>query len=282
MQNKYQKYYDSIINRRREQIISSGYYEMHHIIPKSLGGSNLNINLIALTAREHLVVHKLLRKITLIEYGSNSKQYKSMTYALWQMSNRDNNVNLYMSSREYERLRIEFSHLQRERFLGSRNPMYGKTQKLSTRNKISCANKCKITWMKGRCHTDKSREKMSEHHVDVTGDKNPMYGKKHRQESIQKMKEHQWDRSGSKNPRYGKKMSVEEKRHLSEMLSGEKHPMYGKKRPEHSQKMMGKNNPAFGRRWMYNPITKEKIYSKKEDIQKYLDLGFILGTGKKE
>lgn len=281
MQNKYQKYYNLIINYRKEHAILNGYYEVHHIIPKSLDGLNNTDNLIKLTAREHLVVHKLLKKITFILYGKESKQYQSMTYALWQMSNRDNNAKLYMSSREYEKLKIEFSQLQSKRYTGDKNPRYNKIVSQSTRDKISAANKGKIPWMKGKQHSIKSKELMSKNHADITGKNNPMYGKKHKPESIQKMKDHQWDRSGSKNPRYGKKLSKEEKQHLSKMLSGEKHPLYGKKRPEHSKKMSGKNNPAFGRKWMYNPITNEKVYSKKDDIQKYLNLGYIFGTGKK-
>lgn len=73
MQNKYQKFYDSIINYRKKHPILNGYYEVHHIIPKSLGGLNNTDNLVTLTAREHLIVHKLLKKITFILFGIESK-----------------------------------------------------------------------------------------------------------------------------------------------------------------------------------------------------------------
>lgn len=215
MQNKYQKYYDSIINYRKEQPVLNGYYEVHHIIPKSLGGSNNKDNLVTLTAREHLIVHKLLKKITFILFGIESKQYKSMTYALWQMSNRNNNSALYMSGKEYERLRLEFSQIQSKQYLGIRNPRYGKKVKQSTKDKISAANKGKTPWIKGKHHSNETKKLMSKNHANVSGNKNPMYGKKHKIESIQKMKDHQWDRSGSKNPRFGKKLSIAEKQHLS-------------------------------------------------------------------
>ncbi len=215
MQNKYQKYYDSIINYRKEQPVLNGYYEVHHIIPKSLGGSNNKDNLVTLTAREHLIVHKLLKKITFILFGIESKQYKSMTYALWQMSNRNNNSALYMSSKEYERLRLEFSQIQSKQYSGIGNPRYGKKVKQSTKDKISDANKGKTPWIKGKHHSNETKKLMSKNHANVSGNKNPMYGKKHKIESIQKMKDHQWDRSGSKNPRFGKKLSIAEKQHLS-------------------------------------------------------------------
>lgn len=63
--NKYTTWYWSIIsnakslNRSRRQ----GYFERHHIIPKSLGGTDLAENLVLLTAREHYVCHLLLTKM---------------------------------------------------------------------------------------------------------------------------------------------------------------------------------------------------------------------------
>lgn len=42
---------------------SSNYYENHHIIPRSLNGSNSSENLVLLTAREHFICHWLLVKI---------------------------------------------------------------------------------------------------------------------------------------------------------------------------------------------------------------------------
>ncbi len=58
----YQEYYRIIeevklLGRLREDKI---YYEKHHIIPRSLGGSNKNNNLILLTPEEHYLCHSLL------------------------------------------------------------------------------------------------------------------------------------------------------------------------------------------------------------------------------
>lgn len=41
----------------------NGYHELHHIIPKCLGGSNERSNLVMLTAKEHYIAHKLLCEI---------------------------------------------------------------------------------------------------------------------------------------------------------------------------------------------------------------------------
>ena len=39
------------------------YYELHHIVPRSFGGSDEPKNLVALTAKEHLIAHHLLYKV---------------------------------------------------------------------------------------------------------------------------------------------------------------------------------------------------------------------------
>jgi hypothetical protein len=61
--NKYHRWYYNIINRRIGNT-PAGYFEKHHILPKSLGGSNAQSNLASLTAREHYICHLLLVKMT--------------------------------------------------------------------------------------------------------------------------------------------------------------------------------------------------------------------------
>lgn len=174
MQNKYEKYYNAIIEYRKIHPVIIGYYEIHHIRPKSLGGTDKQDNLVNLTGREHLVVHQLLKKIMFFKYGPDSNEYKSMTYALWQMTNRCN-LKAHMTSRQYELLRKEFSQMQHIRFSGKNNPRFGKDVELNTRKKISIANKGKIPWMKGKSHTEETKKRMHENHADVSGKNNPMY-----------------------------------------------------------------------------------------------------------
>lgn len=67
----YQKLHDSIIIRAQSRTLPSDIYiEKHHIIPKSMGGSNSKDNLVKLTAREHYIIHWLLYKI----YRSSREQ----------------------------------------------------------------------------------------------------------------------------------------------------------------------------------------------------------------
>lgn len=58
----YQKHYQKLIERGKNRIYC-GYVEIHHIVPKCLGGSDDKSNLVALTPEEHYVAHQLLMKI---------------------------------------------------------------------------------------------------------------------------------------------------------------------------------------------------------------------------
>ena len=63
----YQRIYDNIINRGKNRVLTE-YKERHHIIPRCMGGTDDNNNLIFLTPEEHYVCHQLLVKI----YPDNS------------------------------------------------------------------------------------------------------------------------------------------------------------------------------------------------------------------
>lgn len=90
--NRYNKFIDAL----KEQTID-GYYELHHIIPKSSGGSNDKSNLIALTARQHYIAHWLLWKA----YGGN------LARAFFMMSS----VGRYqrVNSKTYDKARKDYS-----------------------------------------------------------------------------------------------------------------------------------------------------------------------------
>jgi hypothetical protein len=60
---KYQHHYDLLIEKAKARIEVYGYAEKHHIIPKSLGGSNAKSNMVTLTGREHFIAHMLLARI---------------------------------------------------------------------------------------------------------------------------------------------------------------------------------------------------------------------------
>lgn len=102
--NKYTHWYYSIINRAKTRL-TSDYTEKHHIIPKSLGGSNESSNLVSLTAREHFVCHMLLTKMV------SGKQRQKMIHAWWAMATlkKDCQDRYRLNSFQYESARRAYS-----------------------------------------------------------------------------------------------------------------------------------------------------------------------------
>jgi len=64
----YQEHYNRLINRARNRILDE-YTEVHHILPRCLGGDNTKENLVRLTPEEHYVAHQLLVRINPNHYG---------------------------------------------------------------------------------------------------------------------------------------------------------------------------------------------------------------------
>ena len=100
--NKYTRIYYMLMNKRNSSDKLSrldGYCEFHHIIPKSLGGTNDTGNLVLLTAREHFIAHLLLTKMVMA---------KNRTKMCWALH------------------RITYSSLTNERFNGRMYEWYRK------------------------------------------------------------------------------------------------------------------------------------------------------------
>ena len=101
----YKKIYDQLIEKRLREP-ARGYTESHHIIPKSLGGSNDSSNLVNLTLREHFIAHRLLTKFT------TGRDKIKMMDAIWGMINR---TGMTLNSYCYESVRSDFMKTVSER-----------------------------------------------------------------------------------------------------------------------------------------------------------------------
>lgn len=89
--------------------------ENHHIIPKSLGGTNNTDNICKVPSRVHFILHKLLTKMT------DGDNFIKMNYALWRMMNpqtKYHNRKYIISSHCYEKQRLIQKKLMTEN-----NPM---------------------------------------------------------------------------------------------------------------------------------------------------------------
>lgn len=63
MANKYAKHYELLIAKAKARGGVEGYSEIHHIVPRSMGGADVPENIAELTGREHYVAHLLLHKM---------------------------------------------------------------------------------------------------------------------------------------------------------------------------------------------------------------------------
>lgn len=103
LQNKYTTWYYNIIDNAKQRTLN-GYTERHHIIPRSLGGTDLKHNIVSLTAKEHFICHLLLTKMV------NGSQQEKVIYAAWMMANQENRqqIRYKINSRIYQILRQKF------------------------------------------------------------------------------------------------------------------------------------------------------------------------------
>ena len=152
----YQKRYDKFIDSLKEQEIS-GYTERHHILPKSLGGSNAKSNIIKLTPRQHYIAHWMLWKI----YGG------AMTRAFFLMSHEDRSHRI--NSKTYSLAKEKYSEEVKEQMARKPNvPEFTpehreklRQAKLST--KLSAETRKKVgDAQRGRKLSDETKRKISE------------------------------------------------------------------------------------------------------------------------
>lgn len=105
-QNWYRKVYFQIIDRARLRGLDKNkidfYVEIHHILPKCLGGTDENDNLVALTYREHIVCHKLLCKL----YPDNYYLHSSIYLMLHIKIENGKKVKTFSNSKEAEEYKL--------------------------------------------------------------------------------------------------------------------------------------------------------------------------------
>jgi hypothetical protein len=172
----YQLHYDKLINRAKNRILE-GYTEIHHILPKCMGGTNDAFNLVILTPEEHLIAHLLLIKIN---------PHPSLLYAAMRMYNKKS---ANSKNKGYGFLRRQFANHMSIRMIGENNPMYGKQQSDEQKRTSSVSNKGKISPMKGKTMSIDSRKKMSvAKKGKYIGKDNPRFGIPRSPDIIAKMR----------------------------------------------------------------------------------------------
>lgn len=159
----YQQIYDELINRSKNRILEDSIYiEVHHIIPKCIGGTDETDNLVKLTAREHFLAHKLLCEI----YPNND----NIIFSAWMMANtRKKTLNdiFKVSSREYQYLRELFvtTRTGKKHSKETINRMK-KPKSNEHKEKMSKAALGRQGYWKGKSHSKTHRLKISKSRVD--------------------------------------------------------------------------------------------------------------------
>ena len=304
----YLKIYIQLIRnaQSRKLLPKNIHTEKHHIFPKSIFGTNDKI--LELTLREHYIAHLLLWKIYEKRYKkglSKKGNYYKMLYSITMMSN-IHKTKIKINSHLFEQIRKNAINAR----IGKKGSIYGKIwinknngkermiikkEELETYLELGW-EKGKIDngiwinddnvhkkikkeelekylnegWKKGRIKPSKeAREKLSKFRknvISINKDKEYKFIKK---EDLEKYLNEGWKRGG---------MSIS-KEHKEKLINANKGKKLSKETREKISKInLGKNNPNYGKIW----INKDKEYKKikKEELEKYLELGWEKGMSK--
>lgn len=117
----YHKLYNNIINNAKSKNYD-GYTETHHIIPRSVGGTDDKSNLVKLSAREHFLCHYILTKMY---EPKTAPYYKMLNAFIMMMHCKTAEQQRYITSRKYAGLRQEYAKARSIKQTGSSNSQYG-------------------------------------------------------------------------------------------------------------------------------------------------------------
>jgi hypothetical protein len=113
-----------LLNRKSNK---DGMLERHHMLPKSLGGTNDKNNLVYLTPKEHFIAHLLLTKI------HTGRDKAKMVYAFAKMCQCNPNQKRTINSRYFEMSK----KLMSTYCSGENGSFYGKTHSEEAKRKFS-------------------------------------------------------------------------------------------------------------------------------------------------
>ncbi len=144
--NKYTKWYNSIISNAKTRRAILDYTEKHHIVPKSLGGNNSKENLAVLSAREHFICHLLLPKM--VEGKARSK----MAYAFFRFRHKATN------SKIFDKFRTAYGKLT----AGENNRFYGKKHSNETKERLRQYALLRPGTRTGAIYSDELKQKLKD------------------------------------------------------------------------------------------------------------------------
>lgn len=184
----YKKHYNLLMEKAQKagRVKSKeAYFEKHHIVPESEGGTNAKSNLVLLTAREHFIAHWLLYR--------DNPNIQARAYSFWRMCNKQSKKHkrITASSRSYQEAREAFVKNERQKKLTSEHVekmkiareqslnkgMTGKTHSTKTKKRISQA-------LKGKKDSPERLEAKRKYMLENNPMKNPISREKVRQSKV--------------------------------------------------------------------------------------------------
>lgn len=149
----YQRIYDDLINKR-QRLSPDGYVERHHVVPRSMGGSDASDNIVSLTAREHFIAHALLAKIhggkqwAAFSLMRGKNEVSARTYDIVRRASSEaisrSRTGMKFSSSHKEKLRYKRSPEHLEKMSAARKGKKIGPHSAETRRKIGDAHRGKI------------------------------------------------------------------------------------------------------------------------------------------
>jgi hypothetical protein len=155
----YKKHYNLLMLKASKREKLNVYQEEHHVIPRCLGGSDDQSNLVLLTPEEHFIAHKLLAKI----YPDNIRILYAFNFMSAPVSGRkiDNKKFGYVRKQLSEMMKSELNPMRRfpekNHFSKCHYPrVVGESEKknLSERMKKNNPMKNKLPWEHSRATPD--------------------------------------------------------------------------------------------------------------------------------
>jgi hypothetical protein len=146
---KYYTKYNQIVKHYKELDLKKSkdlYTESHHVIPKSMGGTNKKENLVRVPGRVHFLLHWMLYRI-----------YRTKEMAFAWASMRMNRHNVRYTSRSF----VYASRTYSESRVGHKHSAESKA-------KMSEARKGKSSWSKGKSFSDEHKAKIAEKNTGKT------------------------------------------------------------------------------------------------------------------
>lgn len=192
----YKNLHDQIIARAKSRKLVDCYFEKHHVVPKSIGGTDADDNVVALTGREHYLIHWLLYKI---------HNCREMAFAWYRMSHAKHSVVRYVSH--------TFQYARAARAKAMSDLFYGKRLSVEHKKKL-CVAKL------GKTYADLGRNESPLRGRELTDDHKKKVGQaaKGRMRTAESRAAQSASMSGKLNHQFGKSPSDETRRKLSEAM----------------------------------------------------------------